>query len=45
MEQESGMFTEYGYISYHGEMSLEELLMADSEERLNQEQGFQMGGM
>ena len=45
MEQESGMFAEYGYISYHGEMSLEELLMADPEERLNQEQGFQMGGM
>lgn len=29
MEQESGMFTDRGYISYHGTMSLEELMMED----------------
>ena len=40
MEQESGMFTDQGYISYHGTMSLEELMMEDPSE-----QGFQMGGM
>lgn len=45
MEQEIGTITERGYISYHGEMSLEELLMAGPEERLSQYQGFQMGGM
>lgn len=29
MEQQSGMFTDRGYISYHGAMSLEELMMED----------------
>lgn len=45
MEQQSGMFTDRGYISYHGTMSLEELMMEDPAESYRQEQGFQMGGM
>lgn len=45
MEQESGMFTDRGYISYHGTMSLEELMMEDPAESYRQEQGLQMGGM
>ena len=39
------MFTDRGYISYHGTMSLEELMMEDLAETYRQEQGFQMGGM
>ena len=39
MEQESGMFTDRGYVSYHGTMSLEELMAGIQSER------FQMGGM
>ena len=45
MEQESGMFTDRGYISYHGTMSLEELMMEDPAESFREEQGLQMGGM
>ena len=45
MEQESGMFTDRGYISYHGTMSLEELMMEDPAQAHQQEQTFQMGGM
>ena len=45
MEQQSGMFTDRGYISYHGTMSMEELMMEDPAESYRQEQGFQMGGM
>ena len=45
MEQQSGMFTDRGYVSYHGTMSLEELMMEDPAESYRQEQGFQMGGM
>lgn len=45
MEQESGIFTDRGYVSYHGTMSLEELMMEDPAEGYRQEQGFQMGGM
>ena len=44
-EQQSGMFTDRGYVSYHGTMSLEELMMEDPAESYQQEQGFQMGGM
>lgn len=40
IEQESGMFTDRGYISYHGTLSLDELMMEEPSE-----QGFQMGGM
>ena len=45
MEQESGMFTDRGYVSYHGTMSLEELMMEDPAESFQEEQGLQMGGM
>lgn len=45
MEQETGMFTEQGYISYHGGMSLEELMVEDPAEGCRQEQVLQMGGM
>ncbi len=45
MEQETGMLTDKGYISYHGALSLEELMMEDPAEAYRQEQGFQMGGM
>ncbi len=37
IEQESGQFNDKGYISYHGTLSLEELMM--------DEPRFQMGGM
>lgn len=43
--QQSGMFTSHGYISYHGTMSLEELMMEGPAERYLVEQGPQMGGM
>ena len=45
MEREFGMFTDRGYISYHGTMSLEELMMEDPAEQYQKEQGFQLGGM
>ena len=45
MEQESGMFTDRGYVSYRGTMSLEELMMEDPAEAYQEEQSFQMGGM
>ena len=45
MEQQSGMFTDRGYISYHGTMSLEVLMMEDPAESYRQEQGFQIGGI
>lgn len=45
MEQETGMLTDKGYISYHGTLSLEELMAEDPAETYRQEQGFRMGGM
>lgn len=45
MEQESGMFTEQGYVSYHGVLSLEELMMENPARQFREEQGFQMGGI
>lgn len=45
MEQQSGMFTDSGYISYHGTLSLEELMMEDPAEQYQQEQGPQLGGL
>lgn len=45
MEQESGMFTDRGYISYHGTLSLDELMMEDPAEEYREEQGFEMGGI
>lgn len=40
MSRETGMFTDAGYISYHGTLSLEELMMEEPTE-----QRFQMGGL
>lgn len=45
MEQETGMFTDRGYISYHGTLSMDELMMKDPARQFQAEQGFQMGGM
>jgi len=48
MAQESSEFNELGYISYHGTLSLEELMMEDPAEQFRQEQENQemtMGGM
>lgn len=45
MELVSGQFTDRGYISYHGTMSLDELMMEDPVQAHQQEQTFQMGGM
>lgn len=45
MEQQSGMFTDRGYVSYHGTLSLDELMMEDPARSYQQEQTFQMGGM
>ena len=40
MEQEYGMFTDSGYVSYQGTMSLEELMMEESAKH-----DYQMGGI
>lgn len=47
MEQEAGVFTEHGYISYHGTVSLEELMADDPAEQYQREQdiGMGMGGL
>lgn len=45
MENESGEFNSYGHIAYRGEMSLDELMMGDTAESYQQEQGFEIGGM
>lgn len=45
MKQESGIFTDHGYISYHGALSLDELIMEDPTEQYQKEQDFQMRGM
>lgn len=45
MEQQSGMFTDGGYIAYHGTLSLEELMMEVPAEEYQQAQGQQMGGL
>lgn len=45
MEQESGMFTDCGYISYHGTLRMDELMMGDPAQQFQEEQGFQMGGI
>ena len=41
MEQEYGEFTDRGYISYHGTLSLDELMYGSESERMD----FSMGGM
>ena len=45
MRHESGQFNELGYISYHGTLSLDELMMEDPAEQYQREQGFQMGDL
>lgn len=42
MNQETGAFTDRGYVAYHGTISLEVLLMGETHQ---EEQTFQMGGM
>ncbi len=43
MQQEGGQFNECGYVSYHGTMPLEELMMEDPAEQYQREQRMQMG--
>ena len=43
MDQESGMFTNRGYIAYQGTLSLKELMMQDPTEAHEAEYGLQMG--
>lgn len=45
MLQEDGVFTDRGYVSYHGTMALDELMRDDPAESYRQEQDIQMGGM
>ncbi len=45
MESESGGYTPEGYVSYHGTMSLDELMIEDPVEQYRKEQGLQMGGL
>lgn len=45
MGRESGVFTDRGYVSYHGTLSMEELMMEDTTQQFQTEQCFQMGGM
>ncbi len=47
MEQNQGMFTNQGYISYHGTLTMEELMTEDPAEQYRKEQeeiaGMEMG--
>ena len=47
LEQSQGMFTEQGYISYHGILSLEALMKEAPTEQFQEEQGedLEMGGL
>ena len=45
IRQEGGQFNEYGYVAYHGTMTLEALMRIDTVGRSQLEQGPQMGGM
>ena len=42
MLQEDGVFVDRGYVSYHGTLTLEELMQDDPAERYQQEQELQM---
>ena len=42
VQAEGGVFNEYGYIAYHGTLTLDELIRADPAEQYQQEQGPQM---
>ena len=43
--QEDGVFTDYGYVSYHGTLTLEELMQGNTAESHQQEQEAKMEGM
>lgn len=43
--QEDGIFTDYGYVSYHGTLTLDELMRNDPAESHQQEQEAKMEGM
>ena len=45
MLQEDGVFVDRGYVSYHGALTLEELMRSDPEESYQQEQNVRMEGM
>lgn len=45
MLQEDGMFVNRGYVSYHGTLTLEELMRDDPAESYQQEQKANMEGM
>ena len=45
MDQESGVFTDRGYIAYQGALSLEELMAEGPVDQCQREQEVQMGGM
>ena len=46
MDSESGAFSTLGYVSYHGMLSLDELMMEDpAEHEQAPQQELQMGGM
>ncbi|NBI65950.1 hypothetical protein D1646_03810 [Pseudoflavonifractor sp. 60] len=45
IQEEGGQFNECGYVAYHGEIPLEELMRSESAEQSQQYQGSQMGGL
>ena len=45
MLQDDGVFTDHGYVSYHGTLTLEELMQDDPAESYQQEQEANMEGM
>ena len=45
MLQEDGVFVDRGYVSYHGTLTLDELMRSDPEESYQQEQETKMEGM
>ena len=45
MLQEDGVFVDRGYVSYHGALTLDELMRDDPEESYQQEQNVRMEGM
>ena len=45
MLQESGTFVDRGYVSYHGTLTLDELMQENPAESYQQEQDMQMGGI
>ena len=45
ISDENGSFNEYGYISYHGILTLDELMQQDPAEQAQDESGLHLGGM